>query len=127
VCALWAVSAAVSVWGGGYWGINIIIIFLISSQAAALQLIADGIASLRLRLAHGIPRPRVELARPSLLVTARNTGLSALARIEIAGARPPMVICLPPQGTRPPHSSRHGPQRTQHKASTAATPRRRHS
>jgi len=35
-----------------------------------------------------------------------------------------MMICLPPQGTPPPtHSSRHGPQRTQHTTNTAATPR----
>jgi len=34
-----------------------------------------------------------------------------------------MMICLPPHGTLPTHSSRHGPQRTQHTASTAATPR----
>jgi len=35
-----------------------------------------------------------------------------------------IMLCLPPQGTPPPkHSSRHGPQRTQHTASTAATPR----
>jgi len=34
-----------------------------------------------------------------------------------------MMICLPPRGTSPPHSSRHGPQHTQHTASTAATPR----
>jgi len=33
-----------------------------------------------------------------------------------------MMICLPPQGTPPPHSSRYGPQHTQHTASTAATP-----
>jgi len=33
-----------------------------------------------------------------------------------------VMICLPPQGTRPPHSSRYGPQHTQHTASTAATP-----
>jgi len=33
-----------------------------------------------------------------------------------------LMICLPPQGTPPPHSSRHDPQRTQHTASTAATP-----
>jgi len=32
------------------------------------------------------------------------------------------MICLPPQGTPPPHSSRYGPQHTQHTASTAATP-----
>jgi len=32
------------------------------------------------------------------------------------------MICLPPQRTRPPHSSRYGPQHTQHTASTAATP-----
>ena len=35
---------------------------------------------------------------------------------------PMMMICLPPQGTPPPHSSRYGPQHTQHTASTAATP-----
>ena len=34
-----------------------------------------------------------------------------------------MMLYLPPQGTPPTHSSRHGPQRTQHTASTAATPR----
>jgi len=35
-----------------------------------------------------------------------------------------MMICLPPQGTPPhTHSSRHGPQHTQHTASTEATPR----
>jgi len=35
-----------------------------------------------------------------------------------------MMICLPLQGTTPPkYSSRHGPQRPQHTASTAATPR----
>jgi len=33
-----------------------------------------------------------------------------------------LMICLPPQGTPPPHSSRYGPQHTQHTASTAATP-----
>jgi len=33
-----------------------------------------------------------------------------------------VMICLPPQGTPPPHSSRYGPQHTQHTASTAATP-----
>ena len=33
-----------------------------------------------------------------------------------------MMICLPPQGTPPTHSSRYGPQHTQHTASTAATP-----
>jgi len=33
-----------------------------------------------------------------------------------------MMICLPPQGTPPPHSSRYGLQHTQHTASTAATP-----
>ena len=33
-----------------------------------------------------------------------------------------MMICLPPQGTSPPHSSRYGTQHTQHTASTAATP-----
>jgi len=32
------------------------------------------------------------------------------------------MICLPPQGTPPPHSSRYGPQHTQHTASIAATP-----
>jgi len=35
---------------------------------------------------------------------------------------PMMMICLPPQGTPSPHSSRHDPQHTQHTASTAATP-----
>ena len=34
-----------------------------------------------------------------------------------------MMLCLPPQGTPPPHSSRYGPQHIQHTASTAATPR----
>ena len=35
-----------------------------------------------------------------------------------------MMICLPHRVPPPPqHSSRHGPQRTQHTASTAATPR----
>ena len=33
------------------------------------------------------------------------------------------MICLPPQGAPPQYSSRHGPQRTQHTISTAATPR----
>jgi len=33
------------------------------------------------------------------------------------------MICLLPQGTPPQHSSRYGPQHTQHTASTAATPR----
>ena len=38
--------------------------------------------------------------------------------------REQVMICLPPQGTPPPqHSSRHGPQHTQHTVSTAATPR----
>ena len=34
-----------------------------------------------------------------------------------------MMICSPSQGPPPQHCSRHGPQRTQHAASTAATPR----
>ena len=40
-----------------------------------------------------------------------------------ARARDDMTICLPPQGTPPQDSSRHGSQCTQHTASTAATPR----
>jgi len=45
-------------------------------------------------------------------------------RMDIGLDSEVIMICLPPQGTPPPqHSSRHGPQRTQHTASTAATPR----
>ena len=49
-------------------------------------------------------------------VHCKTTGLVAWLVKRI------MMICLPPQGTPPTHSSRYGPQHTQHTASTAATP-----
>jgi len=58
-----------------------------------------------------------------LMAVSRKGQAAHQARLATVGLESMMImICLPPQGTPPPHSSRYGPQHTQHTASTAATP-----